>query len=117
MVRAITVLIFGKCLMNYELLRLRATQEVRKAARQIETNSQRVEAARVNVRLQKEKLEAEEKKYENGMSTSFQVLEFQEDLAEAERNHARALIDYNVSLAELDRVTGTLASNRGIIVE
>lgn len=101
----------------YELLRQRAKQEVRKAVRQIETDRQRVEAARVNMQLQTEKLEAEEKKYQNGMSTSFQVLEFQEDLAEAERGEARAIIDYNLSIAELDRVTGTLDKSRNIIVE
>lgn len=102
---------------NYELLRQLAIQEVRRAARQIDTDRQRVEAGQVNVRLQREKLDAEEKKYENGMSTSFQVLEFQEDLAEAERTVARAIIDYNISLAELDRVTGTLAESRGVIAE
>ncbi|MCZ6671126.1 MAG: TolC family protein [Acidobacteria bacterium] len=101
----------------YELLRQRAKQEVRKAVRQIETDRQRVDAARVNMQLQTEKLEAEEKKYQNGMSTSFQVLEFQEDLAEAERGEARAIIDYNLSIAELDRVTGTLDKTRNIIVE
>lgn len=106
-----------QAVVNYELLRQRAKQEVRKAARQIETDRQRVEAARVNMRLQTEKLEAEEKKYQNGMSTSFQVLEFQEDLAEAERGEARAIIDYNLSIAELDRVTGTLDRSRNVIVE
>ncbi|MEE8111117.1 MAG: TolC family protein, partial [Acidobacteriota bacterium] len=102
---------------NYELLRQGAIKEVRSAVRQIETNQKRVKAARVNKRLQSEKLNAEEKKYENGMSTSFQVLEFQEDLAEAERGEIRAVIDFNLSLAELEKVKGTLGDYRGVVIE
>ena len=48
--------------------------EVRKAVRAVESGIKQVEAARANVVLQQKKLEAEEKKFENGMTTSFEVL-------------------------------------------
>jgi outer membrane protein TolC len=93
-----------------------ALVEVRNAVRRVATDLKRVNAAKVNTRLQREKLEAEQKKFENGMSTSFEVLTFQTDLATAEARQNRAIVDYNKSQVELDRVTGTLLAERGIVV-
>jgi outer membrane protein TolC len=91
-----------------------ARLEVRNAVRTVDTNLKRVKAAQVNVRLQREKLQAEQKKFENGMSTSFQVLQFQTDLTTAESRENAAIVDYNKSLAELQRVQGTLLEARNI---
>jgi len=85
-----------------------ARVEVRTAVRTVTTNLKRVRAAQVNSRLQREKLDAEQKKFENGMSTSFQVLSFQTDLSTAESRENQAIVDYNKSLVELQRVQGTL---------
>ena len=88
--------------------------EVRNAVRTVETNLKRVKSAQVNVRLQREKLSAEQKKFENGMSTSFQVLQFQTDLTTAEARENLAIVDYNKSQAELQRVQGTLLEARNM---
>ncbi|MEE8412633.1 MAG: TolC family protein [Acidobacteriota bacterium] len=88
--------------------------EVRRAVRGVESGMKRVEAGRSNVVLQRRKLEAEQKKYENGMSTSFEVLTFQSDLATAELAEVRARLDYLKSLASLARVKGTLLASRGL---
>lgn len=88
--------------------------EVRNAARAVESAGKRVEAARKNVELQRRKLEAEQKKLENGMSTSFEVLTFQTDLADAELSEIRAVIDYRKALAALERAKGTLLEARGL---
>lgn len=104
-------------LIELKLLEQTATVEVRQAVRQIETDIKRVKAARVNSRLQREKLEAEQKKFENGISTSFNVLEFQEDLAQARSRENLALVDYNKSRVELERVLGTLAEARQITLQ
>jgi len=93
---------------NYENLKLIAEVDVRTAARAIDTNHKRIQAAEKNVELQKKKVEAEQKKFENGMSTSFQVLEFQEDLTTALGTLNRALVDYRKSLTALERAKGTL---------
>ena len=74
---------------------------VREAVRQIETDIKRVRATRAARVLAERKLDAEEKKLEVGISTNFQVLEFQEDLAVAESNETKAIIDYNKSLINL----------------
>lgn len=88
--------------------------EVREAHRQIRTDIKRVQASRVARRLAEEKLSAEEKKFEVGLSTSFNVLEFQEDLAEEQSNEIKAIIDYNKSLIQLRRVMSTTLDNHNI---
>jgi len=94
--------------MTYENSRLAAEVEVRAAARGILSGQKRIEAAEKNVELQRKKVEAEQKKFENGMSTSFQVLEFQEDLATALGDLNRALVDYHKSITSLEKAKGTL---------
>lgn len=81
--------------------------EVREAVRQIKTEAKRVQAARTARELAQEKLNAEEKKLEVGLSTSFNVLEFQEDLVEEQSNEVRALIDYKRSEVRLRQVLAT----------
>src|SRR4030042_435019 len=55
--------------------------DVRGAVRQIDTDIKRIEAARASLRLADEKLKAEEKKYAVGLSTTHDLLEFQDELA------------------------------------
>ena len=90
--------------------------EVRRAVRGVESGIKRVEAAQVNVVLQKKKLEAEQKKYDNGMSTSFEVLTFQNDLADAELSEVRARLDYLKALTALERSQGTLLESHGLSI-
>ena len=71
--------------------------EVRESARQLKTDFKRIKAATVAKKLAEEKLKAEEKKFEVGLSTSFNVLKFQEDLAEAQSNEIKTIIDYKQS--------------------
>jgi outer membrane protein TolC len=99
---------------NLELI---IQEQVRKAARRVQGDLERVKATRVASELARERLEAEEKKFEVGISTNFEVLELQEDVAIAENNEVRALIDYNQSLVELQRVTATLLDNKNIKIE
>ena len=43
-----------------------------------------------------------------GLISSHNLLEFQDDLANAQGNEFKAVIDYNKSLANLSHVAGTL---------
>jgi len=73
-----------------------------------------VQATRVARRLAEEKLSAEEKKFEVGLSTSFNVLEFQEDLAEEQSKEIKAIIDYNKSRIKLRQVKATTLRDHNI---
>ena len=87
----------SQLLMEIKDLEKTIVLEVREAARQIETDTKRIQAARIARNLAEEKLSAEEKKFEVGLSTSFNVLEFQTDLAEEQSKELKAIVDYNKS--------------------
>ncbi len=97
----------AQTLLSIKDLEKKIIVEVREAVRQIKTESKRVQATRIARKLAEEKLNAEEKKLEVGLSTSFEVLEFQEDLVEEQSNEIRALIDYNKSKTRLRQVLAT----------
>ena len=90
--------------------------EVRIAVRAVDSGLKRFEAAAVNVELQGKKLDAEQKKFENGMSTTFEVRQFQNDLSEAQLSQIRAGLDYAKALAALERVKGTLLESHNLSV-
>jgi len=85
-------------------LELQIVTQVRDAARQVETNQQRVASARASLELQQRKLDAEEKKFAAGMSTSFFVFQAQRDLAQARTLEIQAIADYNKSLVDFEAV-------------
>jgi outer membrane protein TolC len=78
--------------------------QVRQAARQVQTNQQRVQSTQAARQLAERQLEAEERKFEAGTSTSFQVFQTQRDLAQARNNELQAVLDYNRSIVDLDTV-------------
>ncbi len=88
--------------------------EIKTAVRAVQTNYKRVEAYRVARELAEEKLEAEEKKFKVGLTTNYIVLQYQRDLADAQSAELRAVIDYNLSLAGLDKALGITLENRNI---
>ena len=97
-------------------LELQIVTEVRKAARGLETTGQQIDSARVSRRLQQRTLEAEQKRYDNGMSTSYRVLEIQRDLIDAAYREVIAVASYRTALAELLRTTGTLNEESGVSI-
>jgi len=59
-------------------------------------------------------LEAENRKLAVGLSSNYFVLEAQDRLATARSNELRALVNYNLALARLEKVLGTSLTNRNI---
>ncbi len=88
--------------------------EVREAVRQVDTDFRRIKTTRVARRLAEKKLEAEQAKFEVGISTTKDVLDFQVDLAFARSRESRALIDYNKSLVTLHQRLGTTLEENNI---
>ena len=75
-----------------------------------------MESAQAAVRLGHESLDAEQKKYALGASTSTLVLQNQSALATAESTLVSAMASYEKSRVELDRATGLLLDDAGIIM-
>ena len=88
--------------------------EIKNAVRAVRTDYKRVQAYRVARELAEQKLNAEEKKLKVGLTTNYVVLQYQRDLADARSAELRAIIDYNLSLAQLDRTTGASLKKKNI---
>lgn len=85
-------------------LELQVATEVTTIASQIVSNRERVDAATVARELAEKRLEAEQSKFEVGMSTNFFVVQAQRDLFDAQLSELRARLDYSKSLVDYDRV-------------
>lgn len=103
--------------MNVQKKELDIVVEVREAVRQVATNIERVNATKKSRELALKRLEAEGKKFSVGKTTSLEVLRAQEDLATAEGNGTKAIIDYEISLGQLEKAKGTILEAYGIKLE
>lgn len=79
-------------------LELQVSTQVREYGRQVQTNTKRVDATRSSRVLAERRLEAEEKKYQAGMTSSFFVLQAQRDLNIARNSELLALVEYAKSV-------------------
>ena len=90
--------------------------EIKTALRAVETGYKRILAYRSARELAEKKLEAESEKLKVGKSTSYLILQYQRDLADARTTELRAMVDYTLSLANLDRVMGTTMEAKNISI-
>ena len=88
--------------------------EVSDAVLTLETAAKSVDAYRIARELAGKQLEAEMKKLAVGMSTNYFVLTYQDALASARSLELRALVDYNVAVANIAKVTGSTLEARNI---
>lgn len=91
--------------------------EVRTAARAVQTAAKTIDAARKAREFQEKNLDAEKKRYENGMSTSFQITRVQDDLTQARSSEVSATIAYRTALAEFYRTLGKLLDDQGVMID
>ena len=84
-----------------------AVREVRDAALRLEQNRQRIETAQLGRDLAEQRLDAEQKRFEVGMSTSFLVIQAQRDLAVARNNELQANLDYQLAVVAFEAAQKT----------
>jgi outer membrane protein len=85
-------------------LELQVATEVTNAALSVQSNLKRVEAAVAARELAEKRLEAEQSRFEVGMTVNFFVVQAQRDLRDAQNAELRALADYRKSLVVFERV-------------
>lgn len=88
--------------------------EVRNAVRDIETNVKTVQAYRLAREFATERLQAEEKKLNVGLTTNYFVLQYQEELARQRSLELKSIVDYNLAWARLEKAMGTSLEKRNI---
>ena len=107
----------ARALMALKTLEQRILVEADNAAGQIQTTAQRIQAAEAARTLAAATLEAAQTRLASGTTTTFEVLQFQRDLASAEVNELRARADHIIALAQYARAVGTTLENLGIQVD
>jgi outer membrane protein TolC len=83
---------------------LQIVTQVRVAAREVQTNQQRVESSRSARQLAERRLEAEQRKFEAGTSTSFLVFQAQRDLSLARNVELQNVLNFHRSVIDLETV-------------
>jgi len=89
---------------NIELI---AVRQVRDAALRMEQNRQRIETAEQGRTLAEQRVDAEQRRFEVGMSTSFLVIQAQRDLAEARNNELQAKLAYQLAVIAFETAQTT----------
>jgi outer membrane protein len=101
---------------QFKQIELQVATDVTNAAIQAQTAGESVQAAQAARELGEKKLEAEQSKFEVGMSTNYFVVQAQRDLRDAQNSELRAILNYRKALVELERLQQTTLSNLGITV-
>lgn len=105
-----------QALLQIEQIYTQMATQIRGVGRQVTTNMKRIEATRAARLLAERRLDAEQRKFGVGTSTSFLVFQAQRELATSRVNELKALLDYNKSLADFEAVQETPLSGTGIII-
>ncbi len=95
----------------------RVSIEVRQAQFAVEQNQASVASAKATVEYAKQSLDAEQKKYQFGTSTTTAVLQTRSALATAQSTLMSAMAAYEKSRVELERSVGTLLDHNGISID
>jgi outer membrane protein len=95
----------------------RVSIEVRQAQFAVEQNQASVASAKAAVDYAKQSLDAEQKKYQFGTSTTTAVLQTRSALATSESTLMSAMAAYEKARVELDRAVGTLLDHNGISID
>lgn len=88
--------------------------ELHSAAAQISSNWKRLSSAKKSRELAERSLNAEQKRYQTGISSTFILIRLQTDLANAKIRELIAANDYRKSVVEWERQTGTILMKNNI---
>lgn len=97
-----------------EKTRLRVLLEVDTVLSRVRIDQERLVATRKSREAARQSAEAELKRLQQGVSTSYQVLQLQRDYSQARSRELATLADFNKSLADLDLTTATVLEKQGI---
>jgi outer membrane protein TolC len=109
----------GKVTLQQLLLQLKQLEQnvmvdIDNAVKQAQSKFESVQATQQARIYAEAALDAEQKKYNVGKSTTFTVLQLQNNLTAARSQEIRALADYNEALANLSQQEGSTLERNGI---
>jgi outer membrane protein TolC len=101
---------------NFAIAKANMNLEVRTAARGLDTGYRSVQAASKGRELAERNLDAEKKKFENGMSTNFQVASVANDLTTAVTNELQAIATYLKDIVAWHKAIGDLLPLKNVVL-
>jgi outer membrane protein len=93
------------------------TLEIKQAVSNLSTDLKSIDATRIARELAEENVRNQQARYDVGLVTTKDLLDFQDQLTRARGAEVQALTAYNSDLAEMRRVDGSLLSARNVIIE
>ena len=88
--------------------------DIKIAVRNVETTYKQIQALRLSRELSEQQLEAVTEKLKVGLSTNFEVLQYQRDLASQRSSELQAIINYNLAVAALERDMGISLDSKNV---
>jgi outer membrane protein TolC len=97
-------------------MELQLATEITNAAIQVQNAAEAVEASQASRDLWQQRLEAEQSKFDVGLSTNYFVVQAQRDLADAQNSELRAILAYRRALVEFERLQQTTLQNSNVTI-
>jgi outer membrane protein TolC len=97
-------------------LELRVASDITNAGKTAQSAAQAVDAARSAETLAQQALNAEQERFRVGLSTNFNVIQSQRDLAAARNAELQAVLTYRKALVEIDRLSKSSLQRANITV-
>ncbi len=92
-------------------------EEVRSALRELRSAENSIKANQKARKYREESLAAEIQKFQNGLTTNYQIAEAQDQLTTAISSEIRAKIAYRKAMVQYYKAVGNLTKNHGILVD
>lgn len=106
-----------RLMQSEDQLRQNIAVEVRQAVRNIERYAKQIVAATAAREAAEKNLDAEKKRFDNGMTTNFEVLRVQQDLSDTQSREISAIVEYNKAVSAYHNSVGDLLDHKGIMVD
>ncbi len=102
--------------LGLQQLQENVTLEVKRAVSNLETDLKSIDATRIARELAEENVRNQQARYDVGLATTKDLLDFQDRLTQARAAEIQALTTYRSDLAELRRVEGSLLEAHRVVV-
>jgi outer membrane protein TolC len=103
--------------LDVERLEEDVTHEITESANNLEAFLKAIEARRIARELAEENVRNQQARYDVGLATTKDLIDFQDRLTQAQRAEVDALTGYNIELARFRFAQGTLLRDRNIVLE
>lgn len=107
----------AQALIAFKRLEQSILLDVRDKVRETKVQFRQVKAARIAQEKETQNYQAQKERYVAGYISTHDLLDYQDALAQAETGYVKALIDYAVSLINLDKAKGTTLVKYNVILE